>query len=278
MLFQGDQASTQAVLDQEQRIIGFARAGKGTCRPLAAGRDRRPGWAVGGAGSRRAACLEFDRPVMLMRGGAGTGKTTMMTPALAQLGVRRCCWPPRPSVARQAAGGRIQGRQYGGGVPRRKDMQEKARGGIIWIDEAGLLAIDDLDRVCALAKALECPHRAAGRSHASIKPCSGTATCSRCWRTMPGCRWPSSPKSSGRRATMPQAVAAIRDGRVEKGVDTLCASSAGSSRARGMTSWSRDTPGRGRNGEQKTVLVIDPTHKDGDALSEKLREVRKARG
>ena len=28
----------------------------------------------------------------------------------------------------------------------------------------------------------------------------------------------------------------------------------------------------------KTVLVIDPTHKDGDALSEKLREVRKAKG
>ena len=33
----GDQVSTRAVLDQEQRIIAFARAGKGTFRPLAAG-------------------------------------------------------------------------------------------------------------------------------------------------------------------------------------------------------------------------------------------------
>ena len=42
VLFKDGKASTQAVLDQEQRIIGFARAGKGTCRPLA--RAGMTGW------------------------------------------------------------------------------------------------------------------------------------------------------------------------------------------------------------------------------------------
>ena len=65
MLFDGGkvtprgEVSTQAVLDQEQRIIGFARAGKGASRPLAPGKDGRAGRAVGRAGSRRAACLGF---------------------------------------------------------------------------------------------------------------------------------------------------------------------------------------------------------------------------
>ena len=41
VLFAGDQVSTRAVLEQEQRIIAFARDGKGTFRPLA-GRCRTP--------------------------------------------------------------------------------------------------------------------------------------------------------------------------------------------------------------------------------------------
>ena len=62
VLFQGDEASTQAVLEQEQRIIGFARDGQGHIPAAGAGQGRRAGGPVGGADSRRAACVGFDRP------------------------------------------------------------------------------------------------------------------------------------------------------------------------------------------------------------------------
>ncbi len=39
VLFKGDEVTTQAVLDQEQKIIGFAREGKGAFQPLAPGRN-----------------------------------------------------------------------------------------------------------------------------------------------------------------------------------------------------------------------------------------------
>ena len=98
----------------------------------------------------------WDSPdqVMLIRGGAGTGKTTMMTPALAKLGAPVVLLAPSADASRyHAAQGRIRRSRYGGGVPRprRRCRSGCAGGGIIWVDEAGLLAIDDLDRLCAVA-------------------------------------------------------------------------------------------------------------------------------
>ena len=92
VLFQGDEASTKNVLAQEQRIIGFAREGKGIFRPLADGKtDRLEGLSDEQKAAVRHVWDSTDR-VMLIRGGAGTGKTTMMTPALASWAFRWCCW------------------------------------------------------------------------------------------------------------------------------------------------------------------------------------------
>src|SRR5260221_5079979 len=33
-------------------------------------------------------------------------------------------------------------------------MQQRPRGGVLWIDEAGLLAVQDLDRLCGIARDL----------------------------------------------------------------------------------------------------------------------------
>ena len=47
-----------------------------------------------------------------------------------------------------------------------KRMREQARGGLVWIDEASLMPIDDLEKVCGMAKELS-PRRAPGRSPAA---------------------------------------------------------------------------------------------------------------
>ncbi len=101
----------------------------------------------------------WDSPdqLMLIRGGAGTGKTTMMTPALARLGAPAVLLAPSSDASRgQLREGRILGGQHRGVVPRQREDAGKGRGGgIIWVDEAGLLPIRDLDRLCRLANELD---------------------------------------------------------------------------------------------------------------------------
>ena len=72
--------STRAVLDQEQRIIDFARAGKGRSGRWPPGTsDGLDGLSAEQRAAVRHVWDSADR-VILIRGGAGTGKTTMMTP------------------------------------------------------------------------------------------------------------------------------------------------------------------------------------------------------
>ena len=100
MLFEGGKVTTRAVWDQEQRIIGFARDGKGMFAPLAPGRDD----GLSGLSDEQKAAVrhvwDSTDQVMLIRGGAGTGKTTMMTPALARLGAPVVLLAPSADASR----------------------------------------------------------------------------------------------------------------------------------------------------------------------------------
>ena len=77
------------------------------------------------------------------------------------------------------------------------------------------------------------------------------------------------------------AVAAIRDGDLQTG-DAILRKQGWVIEGQGhdalVAEYARAIEERKPGGERKTVLVIDPTHKDGELLTEKLREVRKAKG
>ena len=110
VLFEGQPGTTQAVLDQEQKIIGFARAGKGSLHAAGTGRD--DGDGLDGLSDEQKAAVrhvwDSSDQVILIRGGAGTGKTHDDDPGPAELGVRRsCCWPPRPTPHAPVAEGRL---------------------------------------------------------------------------------------------------------------------------------------------------------------------------
>src|SRR6202040_221339 len=85
--------------------------------------------------------------LMLIRGGAGTGKTTMMRPALARLGAPVVLLAPSADASRGQL--RTEGFTDANTVAAflgSDDMQRKVKNGIIWVDEAGLLPVGDLDR------------------------------------------------------------------------------------------------------------------------------------
>ena len=77
------------------------------------------------------------------------------------------------------------------------------------------------------------------------------------------------------------AVAAIRDGDLKTG-DAVLRKLGWVVEGKGhdalVAEYGKAIEERKPNGDKKTVLVIDPTHKDGDLLTEKLRAVRKDKG
>ena len=271
--------------EQEQRIIGFARGGQGHLHAAGAGQGCR---AVDGLSDEQKAAVrhvwDSTDQVMLIRGGAGTGKTTMMTPALAKLGVPVVLLAPSADASRDQL---RQGR-----------LCTDANTVAAFLGEQG----DAGDSYAAAA------------SSGWMRPGCWRSTIwtgSARWRSrwMPGscCRAiPSSIRRSDRHGNMltvleeyaglpvakltkiqrqkgdyAGAVAAIRDGELETG-DAVLRKLGWVVEGKGhdalVAEYAKAIEERKADGEQKTVLVIDPTHKDGDVLTEKLRAVRKDKG
>ena len=282
VLFGADGVTTREVWEQEKKIIGFARSGKGTFSPLAPGKVA----GLDGLSEEQKAAVrhvwDSTDQVMLIRGGAGTGKTTMMTPALNKLGA------PVVLLAPSADASRFQLRQEGfaradtvAAFLGNEAMQEQvAGGGIIWIDEAGLLAVEDLDRLCGVADRLKArlvlqgdprQHKAVDRHGNMLEVLEGYAG-------LPVARLTMIQRQKGDYAG---AVAAIRDGDLQTG-DAMLRKLGwvveGTGHDALVAEYGRALDEHKADGSHKTVLVVDPTHKDGDLLTEKLRTLRRDKG
>jgi conjugative relaxase-like TrwC/TraI family protein len=292
VLLKHGEATTKAVLAQEQRILRQAREGKGSVRPL--GLDV-PLPDLSGLGRDQAAAIKHlwrtTSATVLIFGGAGTGKTTMMRDAIAGAGLPVVVLAPSSDASRGEL--REQGFREantvaafleGGGAAA---MQEKARGGIIWIDEASLLPIDDLERLCGLSRKLGARLVLQGdpRQHESVARHGNMLNVLHEYAGLPAVELKEIKRQKGDYA---KAVAAIREGQWDKadrllrklgwvvegeGHDALVEEYARAIKERKAVK----ADGKVQT-VPKTVLVVDPTHKDGDALAERLRALRKAEG
>src|SRR5262249_34585337 len=169
----------------------------------------------------------------------------------------------------------------------KSEMQAKARGGVIWCDEAGLLAIDDLERLCGLAKELDAKLILQGddRQHKAISRHGNMLNVLHDYAGLPVAELTEIKRQKGDYAV---AVASVRDGQWEK-ADNLLRKQGwiveGQGHAALVEEYARALKERKAvtvDGKAqmvgKSVLVVDPTHKDGDGLSEQLRALRKAEG
>jgi conjugative relaxase-like TrwC/TraI family protein len=192
-------ATTKAVLAEEQRVIAFAREGKGAVRPLdsrarsepqffspnASIETENPGFRAHGAapasdrfsvsvlggklqvnGDQRAGAtlspeqlaivshvLTSTDQVTLVVGDAGTGKTHAVKTAFEQINCPVEMLAPSASASRGVL--RDEGFAQADTVASflfSEKRQEAVRGGVIWVDEAGLLAIKDLSRLTEIAR------------------------------------------------------------------------------------------------------------------------------
>ena len=153
--------TTQHVLADEEKMISFATNTRGKCNRIYDGvyelKDQKLN--DGQQAAIRHVLNSYDQ-VMLIRGGAGTGKTSLMREAIdaiTQEGMKVAVLSPLSNVARQTLPKEgFPNAETIAGFLRSDDMQKKHKGGVLWIDEAGLLAVKTVNELFSVAKKLGC--------------------------------------------------------------------------------------------------------------------------
>ncbi|MBL9084234.1 MAG: relaxase domain-containing protein [Planctomycetales bacterium] len=267
--------TTRAVLAEERRVIDFAKRGRGTCKAFAKmyARFRRDWLNDDQKNAVRHVMQSRDRVIML-RGVAGVGKTTLMQEAAEAIeasGTKVFAFAPSAAASRGVL--RSDGFKTADTVARLlidEKLQEQVKGQLIWIDEAGLLGMKTTAQVFDLADRLGARLLLSGDryQHGSVE--RGAAL--RLLEEEAGIK-PAEVKEIQRQSgDYKSAVKAFSEGQVLQGIDRL-----------DKLGWVREIPVDQRyrrladdylatvvNGE--TALIVSPTHAEANRVTGEIRQ------
>ncbi|MCE9565982.1 MAG: relaxase domain-containing protein [Planctomycetes bacterium] len=157
VLFRDGLVTTREVLAEEQRIVGFAQTGRGTYQPMGPARADKA--ALDGLSADQRAVVRhiWQSPdaVILIEGDAGTGKTDTMKATIPGIDKHGVFLAPSASASRGTL--REKGFTNADTVARflvDAQFREQARDGFVYVDEAPLTGLRDIDNVFKLADAL----------------------------------------------------------------------------------------------------------------------------
>lgn len=274
--------TTVDVLAEEIALINFVRTGRGMCAPFRSGKKLDIDGRL--SPEQRAAVLHLltnNDQVMAVRGAAGAGKTTLMVEAVKQVeatGVKVFAFAPSADASR----GTLRESGFGDAetvahLLVNRELQQRVKGNVIWIDEAGLLGIRDMWRVMELAghdtriilTGDVGQHRpvARGDSLSLIQRYSGLRVAM---------------ISENRRqkiATYKQAVDSLAAGDLKSGfehLDNLGAIVEVQDDAQRYRLLAHDFLALSR--KDSVPLVVSPTHAEGAAVTAAIREARQTAG
>jgi hypothetical protein len=265
--------TTKTVLRDEVAMLQFAKDGQRKLAPLVA-RDHIDDDAFAGLSpeQRRAAehVLGSRDVVTGVVGRAGTGKTRMMRSTIdaieANSDQKVFVFAPSSQASRKVLKGEgFENAETLEMLLRNENLQEQARGSVLWVDEAGLISTKDTRRLFDLAKRngnrvvlsgdyAQLSSIEAGDSFRLLEKEAGVKFAK---------------LTEVRRQTEPgyrKAVEQISEGAgksAQKGFDSL-------DRMGSVVEASGD--------EGKSALIVVPTHSEGQKLTAELRESLKERG
>ncbi len=270
--------TTKEVLAEERRMVSLARRGVGKMTPLY---SKMPFLALQGKQADAVShLLTSTSRVFIVRGAAGTGKTTLMREAIRLMenkGKRVTVVAPTAEASRGVL--KEEGFEGADTVARLlvdSKMQEELEGQVLWVDEAGLLGTGDMTALLQLAEQKNARLILGGdtRQHASV--IRGDAL--RILNTVGGIRAAEVTKIYRQKnVRYRQAVEDLSKGNVRQGFEKLDGLDAIKTidPAQPNAELVEDYLAALKNG--KTALVISPTHKQGDAVTEDIRQrLRKA--
>lgn len=270
--------TTKEVLAEERRMVQLAQAGRGQCTPLYAVVPPLPL-----SDEQRAAVAHVlttpDR-VSIVRGAAGTGKTTLMKTAITLMELKgKEVFVVAPTA--EAAHGvlKSEGFKDPQTVARLlvdKDLQKRLTGQVLWVDEAGLLGTQDMVKLMEIATKQKARLILGGdtRQHASVV--RGDAL--RILNTIGGIKTAEVSTIYRQKETAyREAVSALSKGDVNTAfqkLDELWAiRPINNAKPYGaLVEHYIDSLKAG-----KSALIISPTHKEGDAVTQAVREGLRAK-
>ena len=289
--------TTEEVLREEIAMTDFVRNGR--CRRHKLGGvtgkpDLDPELS---AEQRNAAMVILNSTdiVTALQGGAGTGKTRMMqatVKAIEESGKKVFTFAPSAEASRGVL--RSEGFENAETVERLlidPKMQEQVKGQVLWVDEAGLLSAKDMKRLFEVAKEQDARVVLSGDSNQHSAVNRGDAL--RILENNAGLRV--GRLSQIRRQTNENyrnAVRAIskggtvgKDGRtaLQSGIEMLDKMGAiveaeGDDRYKAIADDYAKVTSEYKGNKLKTALVVSPTHREGDKVTEFIRESMRETG
>lgn len=287
--------TTRDVLMEEIGMTNYARDSKSTRARL--GGDGPIVLDPKLSDEQRAAALHILRSqdkVMGLRGKAGTGKTTMMRATINEIEKNgKQVYVFAPSA--EASHGVLKSEGFGNAETVERllvdqEMQKRINGQVLWIDEAGLLSVKDMKRLFDVSKEQNARVILSGDSSQHNSVLRGDAL--RILEKDAGMQFAS--LSTIRRQTTDdyrKAVTAISEGdapgkyhgtRLEDGLGLLdhmgaIVESEGDARYRQIAQdYAAVVSERKGNGDFKTSLVVAPTHREGEKVTDAIRDTLKA--
>jgi conjugative relaxase-like TrwC/TraI family protein len=283
-----DMITTKDMLALEAKVIDFARQGRGRCRPLGdpTRAFNREWFNEGQKAAVRHVLSSRDR-VMIIRGAAGTGKTTLeqeIGEALAEAG------KPIVAIAQSAKASREVLREEAGfreadtvaRFLKDKEMQESARGGVMLVDEASMLGTRDMLKLFDVAEKVNARVVLVGdrRQHRSVT--AGEPL--KLLEQSAGLQVAEVTEILRQGGDYKKAAKALSQGEVSKGFYEL-----------DRLGWIKEVGDEQRNtqlaeaylaasaekkpdGKRKTALVVSPTHAEAARITDAIRGGLKARG
>ena len=292
-------ATTKQVYREETAMVTAVRQGRGACKKLSAQTIPTESGLTPEQREAASKILDSRDQVIGLRGGAGTGKTRMMQETIAAIrkgGHEVYTFAPSAEASRGVL--RSEGFANADTVERLlcdDKLRKQVAGQVLWIDEAGLLSVKDTNRLLTLAKEQNCRVILSGdrRQHSSV--IRGDAL--RIIEDEAGL--PFAELKDVKRQTNAiyrEAVQAISEGdavvlkgnsrttRLAEGIEALDRMGAiveldDEARFKQMADdYLAAIAERGRDGANKTALVVAPTHKEGDQITAHIREGLREQG
>lgn len=271
--------TTKEVLAEEKRMVDLARQGQGKMKPLY--KESPPLSVTGQAATAIDHVLTTNNRVSIVRGAAGSGKTTLMTEAVRHIeaaGKKVTTIAPTASASRGVL--RNEGFKEAETVAKfltDKKMQESIKGQVIWVDEAGLLGTKDMLALLEVASTNNARLILGGdtRQHASVVRGDAmrvlntvaeiqAAEVSKIYRQ----------KNEDYRA----AVQDLADGKIADAFQKLNAMQAIKEIDLLTANTQLASDYMAIRNEGKSALVVAPTHAQGEAVTDEIRNRLRADG
>ena len=274
-------ATTPTVLKEEQRIIRFARDGRGRCAAL--GDPSRPfkrDWLNASQRNAVRHVLGSRDRVMVIRGAAGVGKTSLMQEAVEAIQESsRQVFAFAPSADASRGVLRNEGFETADTVARLlKDekLQRSVAGQVLWVDEAGLLGSKTTAELFDLAERLDCRVILQGdqSQHASVERGGPLRLLEEEAGIIPA----EVREIQRQKGNYKEAVKLLSTGHTVEGFDRL-----------DDLGWVKEVVELDRYRQLaadyvasveagKSALVVSPTHLEGERITDEIRATLKQRG